>query len=698
MKKIFSGIIAASMLLSAGAFAPASIAAEAPSLKAESTLVMAKDGASVFGTGGAIKAGDLAAQFDGAVSVKSPDGTALADDKNVPTGSTVSADGGDVKVLVSGDANADGKINLGDASTMLKKIAKWDVTVADDAADIDSNAKLNLADVSTILKYLAKWNVKLGLMKVIVDENPQTAVNEDESTAIWFEHSTTKLEQTDTTSSGKTTYVINAAKNEIEDANVYITSTENKKDVTVSVTDFVNSYGDKVESDALVFWYHMMDSMRPDAIFPADKYTADVDAGESQGFIIKAKTTEETYAGLYEATVSIKSEGREIKRAKVYLNVWDFALDDADAPDTSFGFSKGVHGGSMYAKNEEEYNAVYKQAYDYLLENRMCAVNLPYDISDERVDEYLNDDRVRSFLVAGEGYGGEYTRTDDQIREYYAKLSQNEDWFEKGYFYFVDEPHFEADFNKMDTWKAYIENVYPGGKQLVPLDSHKVIPLPMDIYERLERSVDIWCPITHLFTPQSYRGTDSELEVFNTPEFIEKNGTYDLAVKNAIEKDPTKESWWYTAGRPVQPYANIHAEDDGTLSRILFWQQYQNDVTGYLYYMINDYENSASLKNLPARENKDLHPGIKLWGNGILVYSGVREGVKDEPIWSIRVESIRDGIEDYMYMTMAERIIGEDAVKEMLLEVSRDIVDYDADADKMLDIRARLAEAIMSAN
>ena len=64
-----------------------------------------------------------------------------------------------------GDVDGNGKINLGDVSAMLKKIAKYDVTIDEDAADVDVNGKLNLADVSMVLKYIAKWDVTLGQAK-----------------------------------------------------------------------------------------------------------------------------------------------------------------------------------------------------------------------------------------------------------------------------------------------------------------------------------------------------------------------------------------------------------------------------------------------------------------------------------------------------------------------------------------------------
>jgi len=60
-----------------------------------------------------------------------------------------------------GDATGDGKVNLADASLILKYIAKWDVTMYTDAADVTGDGKVNLADVSLLLKYIAKWDVEL---------------------------------------------------------------------------------------------------------------------------------------------------------------------------------------------------------------------------------------------------------------------------------------------------------------------------------------------------------------------------------------------------------------------------------------------------------------------------------------------------------------------------------------------------------
>ena len=707
MKKLISGISAAAILLTSAIIAPGVSAASVPSLKADSALIMTKDGSAVCGTGGAVKAGDLAAQFDGTVTVKSPAGETLADDKGVPSGSTVENDAGAVKVLVVGDANTDGKINLGDASTMLKKIAKWDVTVAEDAADVDSNAKLNLGDVSVILKHLAKWDVKLGNMKIVIDETPAAAIAEDAGTILWADHGTRKYERTVVESTGDYTYVINAAKNESEGATIYISPEKDKSGITVSTTNFVNCYGDTVSAEAFTFYYHNMKETgyMPDAMMPVNSnYEAKVKAGESQGFYIKATTTDETEAGLYEATVSVKENGSEIKRAKIYLNVWDMTLDDADAPRSSFGMAKtiGIKNHNIAGDDYEGVAEMYKKYYDFLLEHRMCSYMLPYDAETPEADVYINDPRVNSFVVYGTGYGGAMDTSIAQLQSRYEKLKDT-DAFSKAYLYCADEPYDgkpDDDYGDMRTTKALIDQYFPGGRQVVPTETGTHITRFDGFIDLLRETTDILCPKTYAFVPQKYYGTDIVGNVgiwnFVQPDLTRDYGTWkDFADK--MVKEEGKESWWYFAGLPAEPLTTYHASADGMYVRMSGFQMYQEDVTGVLYYCVDDYRqgNGNSVFNgYGMQYSSGL--GFEAWGNGILVYSGMRFGV-DGPIGSVRLEYICDSFEDYMYLTMAERLIGEEATNEILLKVTRDLVDFETDAAKMQAVRAELAEAIMAA-
>ncbi len=162
MKKRIISVLATAALLAGSlcgiSAADAEVSAIALSPRASVEIV---DG-EVKGITGPVTAEWLKSQFTGEVTVTSKNGDEIAADKTVPSDSTVSVGGENVgTVILPGDASMDGKINLADASAMLKSIAKWSMDISSSAADIDGNGKMNLGDVSLLLKYIAKWDVKI---------------------------------------------------------------------------------------------------------------------------------------------------------------------------------------------------------------------------------------------------------------------------------------------------------------------------------------------------------------------------------------------------------------------------------------------------------------------------------------------------------------------------------------------------------
>ena len=701
MKKLISGIMATAMLASALILAPGTAAAEKPVLKEDSPLLVSKDGSTLCGTNGTITLGELAAQFEGDVTVADPAGTAITDSEaKIPTGSTVTANGGALPILVTGDANADGNINLSDVSAMLMSIAKWDVDVNGTAADTDNNGNLNLSDVANVLKFIAKWDVRLGYKKVVIDTEAQTADAEDSGITMWFDHVTEKLERTVVEPTGESTYVIYAAKNEAEDALMYVSPDKDYADLHASVTDFVNSYGDTVSADVFAFHYVKMGDYGylPDAMMPEEStYKTAVKAGNSQGYVIQASTHEDTEAGLYEATVSLYSEGAEVKRAKVYLLVWDFTLDDKDACDTAFGMGRysvytnhGVDGNTTI----EEAEIIYQNYYDFLLENRLNGFSLPYDLATEKGQAYADDPRVHSFVIAGHGYDGGMDRTDAHIAEYYDILQANPEWLEKGYFYYIDEPlpddrlppNKEAYYSIEEKYNL-IQSQFQGGWQMIPLETCHGYQLTDDFYTRTKGFVQVFCPKTYAFTPEKYRGVPGA-QVFLEAEDTAKHGTFEQVIDSWVADGTIKKLWWYFSCSTVDPYPNYNAESEGILPRVSGWQQFFYDVEGILYYATQEYGSANPFRDIEYK-------GTGIYGDGILLYSGFRYGL-DGPIGSVRVEYIRDGIEDYMYLTMAERLVGEAKTEEILTKVTKDMLDYTMDTDVLLAARAELAEIIMN--
>jgi len=98
--------------------------------------------------------------------------------------------------------------------------------------------------------------------------------------------------------------------------------------------------------------------------------------------------------------------------------------------------------------------------------------------------------------------------------------------------------------------------------------------------------------------------------------------------------------WWFLAQGPARPYANFFVDYAGIEHRMFFWQTWALGFRGVHYWGVNYTEAAQD----PYISQLDATP---VNGDGFLVYPG-----PDGPVNSIRWEIIRDGIEDYDYLTL----------------------------------------------
>ena len=101
-----------------------------------------------------------------------------------------------------------------------------------------------------------------------------------------------------------------------------------------------------------------------------------------------------------------------------------------------------------------------------------------------------------------------------------------------------------------------------------------------------------------------------------------------------------REVWWYVNAGPPRPYANFFVEFAGVEHRVLFWQSWALGVRGLHYSGVNVIAPGQD----PFGGLLDATPSN---GNHFLIYPG-----PDGPVNSVRWEIIRDGIEDYDYLTL----------------------------------------------
>ncbi len=250
----------------------------------------------------------------------------------------------------------------------------------------------------------------------------------------------------------------------------------------------------------------------------------------------------------------------------------------------------------------------------------------------------------------------------------------------KGYIYGVDEPRaFHLNF---------LKEVYSEIKKEMP-DVKILQVISVGDPAILEGVVDIWCPLT--------------AHLKNNYEFYQKR----LKAGDRL--------WTYVCCWPTKPFANFFIDTTGTDHRVLFWQAYKAGATGFLYWSAAMWEGltrpedstEIQIGGIDIRKHIS-YSKYKTNGDGLLAYPA--DGLMLRP--SIRLEIIRDGIEDYEYLTLLKKLVGEvslidnltDAQKSSLEQakqlltvpddVTVDFTNYTSDSSAILKQRQLIADAI----
>ncbi len=132
--------------------------------------------------------------------------------------------------------------------------------------------------------------------------------------------------------------------------------------------------------------------------------------------------------------------------------------------------------------------------------------------------------------------------------------------------------------------------------------------------------IDTWCPTVDYYNSQDQRDKYADQE----------------------------EKWWYTCISPRAPYPTYHIEDTLLSARTLSWMQAEYDVVGNLFWATNVYANynGSQYENIEDFYEGDASRFSQVNGDGYLFYPGKPYGI-DGPVGSLRLEAIRDGLEEY---------------------------------------------------
>ena len=138
----------------------------------------------------------------------------------------------------------------------------------------------------------------------------------------------------------------------------------------------------------------------------------------------------------------------------------------------------------------------------------------------------------------------------------------------------------------------------------------------------------------------------------------------------------------------------------------MFWQQKLYNVDGFLYYLVNDWDNGSTKWYVPTEDEflfgmDVLHEvndsmGVDVYSNGILLYSGAYFA-QPEPVGCVRLDCVRDGIEDYEYLTILEEKYGKDVVDAIINRWTTSLAERSTDQEQFYALRAQLGALIEAA-
>jgi hypothetical protein len=260
-------------------------------------------------------------------------------------------------------------------------------------------------------------------------------------------------------------------------------------------------------------------------------------------------------------------------------------------------------------------------------------------------------------------------------------------WLDETFLYWFDEPE-EKDYAFVMNGFRKVKEHAPGIRRM----------LTEQVETELIGGPDLWCPISFEYDHNAAEERRAAGERF----------------------------WWYVCTGPKAPYCTLFLDHAAVELRVWLWQTWKRGITGVLVWQSNYWSSPTAYPDSLQNPYTDpmswvtgygVEPGARLpWGNGDgrFIYPPLAaadghpaEPVISGPVDSVRWEMLRDGVEDYEYFVILERLLRENrerlpdtqyrAWAELLTvpeAVTRTLTDFSTTPEPVLEHRERLARAI----
>jgi hypothetical protein len=492
-------------------------------------------------------------------------------------------------------------------------------------------------------------------------------------------------------------YRMMAARNESESFQLVVVPFQGDlADITWKVKPPVNDAGRKLPVSVRVVGYVHCDPVQyelnarggwyPDLLVDA-KSVKKVPLGQNLNLWVKVRVPEHAAPGAYKGLVTVWARGAKPQSVAIRMEVWPFSLPTCPSLKQAYSLQDDPTGNGhglpkIYPK--EKVGEMRTRFENMLLGEYRMDVNNIYRTTPPKHWDAKRLRQLAEMGITGICLGQfpsqpqHYPGANPDINARIAEIQEYLNVVEKAgvrklcYFYGFDEVQDEPGLKRLFETTALLKNHFPDIPFLTTATAYQNC---RGVLMPGAESVDWWCPITGSFAdPQGLKNTQQA-----------------TASGRGI--------WWYICNMSPPPEPNFDLEPSPTEPRLLMGSlSAKYNVQGFLYYALNYWGNNGLPANLEKLPYVEWNPNGISWpdrynGQGILIAAG-----EDGPIPTIRMEMIRDGLEDYDLYTLL-RASGPEGVRlaEVPATVARHIRAHTTDPEVIETERGRLAREIINA-
>ncbi len=500
------------------------------------------------------------------------------------------------------------------------------------------------------------------LRKILYMSTLKSVIVSSDLATVWFSPSVEKVGKTEGPPEMKLDYIpLDIARHEYEAFQVVITPNTSVSTLKVTITEGRTKEGytlpasqfkvfkvEYVSIKELSDYYGELTDY-PDPIVPVSDVIP-VASGENVVLWVRLYVLKGQVPGLYEGDIQLELGSSSIK-IPYKVRVYNYVLPLDTSTETAYGVYPDFswHGPVNEGQKKEIFDMYMRLCMEYRIspysphafapitwkfEGNPPQAVVDFSAFDSAMEKYLNQYRFNTFNIGGlpselngaPRYSPEYNRLFESIYSQVQEHLREKGWLHKAYWYWVDEPP-QSEYPEVKKGMELLKQSCPDIRRLLTCNQE---PAPVPYFWGV---VNLWVPIFNMYD--------------------EKRAHWRQQLGETV--------WWYVCTAPRAPYANNFIDHPAINHRIRYWQVDKYDLDGDLFWSITYWRQN------PWEEAMSIGDGGQRWGNGDgrMLYPPRKEKpsepVIEPPIPSIRLECIRDGLEDRESLIILERAVGRRA-------------------------------------